>query len=95
MAAVSGVLPQVPEPRAAVFRTFSKPRPAHARRVSSDPVFWMHSLPGGWGGGGASTRREAAVKAFSVGIRINSAELRWGKVTHRVAPGGVAEPRVS
>ncbi|KAM9720385.1 ATP-dependent DNA helicase DDX31 [Dama dama] len=35
MAAVSGVLPQVPEPRAAVFRTFSKPRPAHARRQAA------------------------------------------------------------
>ena len=37
----------------------------------------------------------AAVQAFSVGTRINSAELRWGKVRHRAAPGGVAEPRVS
>lgn len=64
--------------------------------MSSDPVFWMRSLPGGGGGGGgASVRREAAVEAFSVGTRINSAELRWGKVRHRAAPGGVAEPRVS
>lgn len=59
------------EPRPAVFRTFSKPRPAHARRVSSDPVFWMRSLPGRRGGGRVFLRREAAVEAFSVGTPLN------------------------
>ncbi|KAJ8792424.1 hypothetical protein J1605_019643 [Eschrichtius robustus] len=62
MAAADGVLPHVPESRAAVPTTSSRPRPAQSRRVSSDPVSDSFAP-------GAAARRDLP-PCLSVGVRI-------------------------
>lgn len=62
MAAADGVLPHVPESRAAVPTTSSRPRPAQSRRVSSDPVSDSFA-PG-------AAARWHLLPCLSVGVRI-------------------------